>query len=116
MHVSWQPYRHPTIETMLKGFEAVGVPFNLDINGETQLGHTVVQNNAMNGERWSTYRSFLQPALDRKNLVVKTFATARRVLFEGAEFRAAGVEYPDAAGQVGSHSAQTVSQICDQGT
>ncbi|KAK3908261.1 Glucose dehydrogenase [FAD, quinone] [Frankliniella fusca] len=101
--VGWMAYRHPSLQVLAEAMEAAGVPFRLDVNGESQLGHSFVQTSTKGGERWSTYRSYLQPALGRPNLRVETFAKAKRVVFEQrdkAAPRAVGVEYTDAAGQV----------------
>ncbi|KAJ1528149.1 hypothetical protein ONE63_008063 [Megalurothrips usitatus] len=92
---------------MQAAMEDAGAAPRADINAEGQLGQQVVQTTTANGERWSTYRSYLEPALRRRNLRVVTFATATRVLFddkdraeEGAVPRAVGVEYRDAAGKI----------------
>ncbi|XP_034231041.1 glucose dehydrogenase [FAD, quinone]-like [Thrips palmi] len=101
--VSWEPYRHPAMPLFQRAFQAAGVPFRLDINAESQLGHSVVQTTTAGGERWSTYRSYVEPVLRRANLRVETFATARRVVLdaEGRDgLRAVGVEYEDARGQI----------------
>ncbi|XP_052132611.1 glucose dehydrogenase [FAD, quinone]-like [Frankliniella occidentalis] len=100
---SWQPYRHPSLQAVAEAMEAAGVPYRHDVNGESQLGHSFVQTSTRDGERWSTYRSYLLPALGRPNLFVETFAKATRVLFEQldkAKPTAVGVEYRNAAGQV----------------
>ena len=103
--MSWFPYRHPSIRRLSRGYDEISNPFLLDINAEEgQLGHSVVQTTSYKGERWSTYRSYLEPALrcGRPNLRVLTFAKVRRVLFrqDGDQPRARGVEFLDAAGQV----------------
>ncbi|KAJ1527516.1 hypothetical protein ONE63_007487 [Megalurothrips usitatus] len=104
--VSWMPYRHPAMGPLAEAMRADGVPERLDINAEGQLGHSVIQTTTANGERWSTYRSYLEPALDRENLRVVTYANVTRILFENAtaaaaaaEPRAVGVVYRDAAGK-----------------
>ncbi|KAE8736754.1 hypothetical protein FOCC_FOCC017791, partial [Frankliniella occidentalis] len=91
------------IKAVAEAMEAAGVPYRHDVNGESQLGHSFVQTSTRDGERWSTYRSYLLPALGRPNLFVETFAKATRVLFEQldkAKPTAVGVEYRNAAGQV----------------
>ena len=85
-------------------YQQLGEPFRLDLNAGDQRGHTVVQTTSAGGERWSTHRSYLQPAMARANLHVLTFTTARRVLFDNNTAasgpRAVAVEFQDAAGQV----------------
>lgn len=100
--VSWQRYRHPVIPLIGRAFEASGVSPRLDINAESQLGHSVVQTTSAGGERWTTYRSYVEPVLRRRNLRVETFATARKVVLEGkgTGLKAVGVEYQDARGKV----------------
>ncbi|XP_034245074.1 glucose dehydrogenase [FAD, quinone]-like [Thrips palmi] len=101
--VSWQPYRHPVLPVLAQAFEATGVPARLDINAESQLGHSVVQTTSAGGERWSAYRSYLEPVLHRGNLRVETFATASRVVLDDKAWgglRAVGVEYEDPQGKV----------------
>ncbi|XP_034243548.1 glucose dehydrogenase [FAD, quinone]-like [Thrips palmi] len=101
--VSWQPYRHPVLRAFAKAYDDLGTPSILDINGgQGQLGYSIAQTITADGERWSTYRSYLKPAMCRSNLRVETFATARRVLLDDKDGRprATGVEYQDAAGQV----------------
>ncbi|XP_052130163.1 glucose dehydrogenase [FAD, quinone]-like isoform X1 [Frankliniella occidentalis] len=110
--VSWQRFRHPSLQVLSQAMEATGLPFRLDVNGESQLGHSFVQTSTKDGERWSTYRSYLLPALGRPNLHVETFAKATRVLFEHrykGKPTAVGVEYTDAAGQV--HTARARKEV-----
>ncbi|KAE8739392.1 hypothetical protein FOCC_FOCC015114 [Frankliniella occidentalis] len=54
--VSWQRFRHPSLQVLSQAMEATGLPFRLDVNGESQLGHSFVQTSTKDGERWSTYR------------------------------------------------------------
>ncbi|XP_034234999.1 glucose dehydrogenase [FAD, quinone]-like [Thrips palmi] len=103
--VSWPPYRHPAIPRFAAAFAEAGVPPRLDINARGQLGHSVIQTTAAGGERWSTYRGYLQPALGRPNLRAITYATVTEVLFHHDQGlppkpRASGVKFRDAAGQV----------------
>jgi choline dehydrogenase-like flavoprotein len=70
---------------------AAGFPFNEDFNGPDQEGVNCYEVTQKCGERWSTARAFLQPALERPNLTVLTGAHAERVLFDGQ--RAAGVAF-----------------------
>lgn len=107
LSVSWQPYRHPAIPMVQEAMRNAGLASRLDVNAEGQLGETVVQTTTANGERWSTYRGYLEPELGRPNLRVVTYATATRILFddegdraEGSPPRALGVEYRDAAGEI----------------
>lgn len=101
--VSWESYRHPAMAPLAAAMNQLRIPFRGDINAHGQLGHSIAQSTQAHGERWSTYRSYLEPVMKRRsNLRVETFATARKVLLETFQTgpRAVGVEYENAAGQV----------------
>jgi len=70
--------------------QEAGLPWTEDFNGDTPEGGGIYQINTQNGQRCSSARAFLHPARSRKNLVVRTQAQVRRILFDGQ--RAAGVE------------------------
>jgi choline dehydrogenase-like flavoprotein len=84
------PYGHPLNAAFVRSAQEVGLPFNHDFNGASQLGAGFYQITAFEGERGNTARFFLRPALTRSNLEVRTDLTVARVLFEGR--RAVGVE------------------------
>lgn len=90
------PYRHALNSAFVRAAQEVGLPFNHDFNGESQLGAGFYQITAFQGERGNTARFFLRPAMDRSNLDVRTDLTVARVLFEGA--RAVGVECIESKG------------------
>jgi len=101
----WSPYhgvggplavsnpRHiyPIVRYVIEGAVERGHKYNPDYNGEEQLGWAHFQSTIKNGERWSTYRAFIEPAIHRKNLVIATLAHVTRVIFEGK--KAVGVEF-----------------------
>jgi choline dehydrogenase len=62
---------------------------NPDFNGESQDGFGLFHVTQKNGERWSTARAFLHPALPRSNLHIEANATALKILLTGR--RATGV-------------------------
>lgn len=68
------------------GFADLATP-----NSGLDEGVALTPVNQRRGARWSSYDAYLKPAMGRKNLVVRTGAHARRVVFEGR--RASGVEY-----------------------
>jgi len=68
-----------------------GYPFNPDFNGPRQEGVGPYQVTHVNGERCSTAKGYLTPALTRANLRVFTGAHTTRVLLE--KKRAMGVEF-----------------------
>ncbi len=90
-YVSRLRVEHPTTQPFLNGAAEVGLPVLTDYNGATQIGASLTQVSQRNGLRAGTGRTYLAPARRRKNLSVRTHATADRVLFENR--RAVGVEY-----------------------
>jgi choline dehydrogenase len=82
---------HPLCEAFIAGAVEQGIPRNPDYNGAEQAGVGYFQRTISNGWRMSTAKCFLKPAMARKNLDVRTYAQANRVLFDGT--RAVGVAY-----------------------
>ncbi|EHK63855.1 GMC family oxidoreductase [Achromobacter arsenitoxydans] len=82
---------HPLCEAFIAGAVEQGIPRNPDYNGAEQAGVGYFQRTIRNGWRMSTAKCFLKPAMARKNLDVRTYAQATRVLFDGT--RAIGVAY-----------------------
>jgi len=82
---------HPLCEAFIEGAVSLGIPRNLDYNGETQEGVSYTQRTIHNGRRMSAARAFLHPAMKRKNLHVVTHAHATGLVLEGR--RAVGVDY-----------------------
>jgi len=96
MRVSDGAHRHVLTEAFVRAAQEVELPgknapiaFNHDFNGEHQDGVGFYQVMSYRGERSSTSRSFLAPALKRGNVSVRTGSLVRRVLFDGR--RAVGV-------------------------
>ncbi|MCG6115408.1 MAG: choline dehydrogenase [Mesorhizobium sp.] len=58
---------------------------NADFNGERQEGFGLFQVTQRDGRRFSSARAFLEPALARPNLEVRTGALVQRVLFAGRQ-------------------------------
>ena len=82
---------HPICEAFIEGAQELGIPRNPDYNGARQEGVGYYQRNILHGWRQTTARTFLRPAAKRRNLEVRTQATATSVIFEGK--RAVGVRY-----------------------
>ena len=83
---------NPFQQHYLNAAREVGYPLNDDFNGAEQEGVGLYQVTQDNGERWSSYRAYLEPHLGtRSNLRVEVGAQTLRILFEGR--RAVGVEY-----------------------
>jgi choline dehydrogenase len=84
------PYHlHPITARFVEAGSALGWPVNLDLNGASREGIGLVQSNIRDGVRHSVVDGYLDPALDRPNLMVRTSAPVQRIAFEGA--RAVGV-------------------------
>ncbi|XP_062616582.1 glucose dehydrogenase [FAD, quinone]-like [Saccostrea cucullata] len=64
-----------------RGMEEIGYRV-VDCNGRTQIGYCPGQETVRNGERWSTAKAFLRPAMNRPNLHVVTNAYVTKILVE----------------------------------
>lgn len=84
-------------EAFVEGCVEAGIPRNDDFNGAEQegAGFFQVTQSPLGGRRGSAGTDFLDEALARPNLTVKTGALASRVLFSGKT--ATGVEYTRAS-------------------
>lgn len=72
--------------------EAAGFAYSEDLSGDAQEGYSPAEVTIDgNGRRASTSKAYLEPALERPNLHLRTRAQAMRILFEGD--RAVGIEY-----------------------
>lgn len=83
--------RHPLLDAFIEAGIEAGHPRNPDYNGTSQEGFGYYQVTQRAGRRWSAYRAYLEPAMRRPNLTVRTHAQAMRVLIEDG--RAAGIVY-----------------------
>jgi choline dehydrogenase len=81
---------HKVNRYFFAALEEVGLPRSDGFNGDNPEGGGIYQINTRNGRRCSSARAFLCPARRRRNLVVRTNAQVRRVLFDGLTAR--GVE------------------------
>lgn len=97
---------NPFQQHYLKAAEQVGYPLNSDFNGAEQEGLGLYQVTQKDGERWSAYRGYLKPHLDRTNLSVQTDALTQRILFDGK--RAIGVEYKQGGKTITVHARKEV--------
>ncbi len=89
--VSWQP-RDPLITPrMLEAAARLGYAESADFHGPQAEGFGLPDFTIRRGRRDSTAIAYLDPALNRRNLVVETGAHATRIVIERG--RAVGVEY-----------------------
>ncbi|MGE3067362.1 MAG: GMC family oxidoreductase [Hyphomicrobiaceae bacterium] len=84
-------WRHPLCDAFIEGAVSLGIPRNRDYNGAIQEGVSYAQRTIHKGLRVSAARSFLHPAMRRKNLRVETHAHATELVLDGR--RAVGVRY-----------------------
>ncbi|XP_060076751.1 glucose dehydrogenase [FAD, quinone]-like [Ylistrum balloti] len=87
------PVTRPNITPMHELYLRAGrdLGYNVsDCNGEDQIGFCWMQSTIKNGERWSSYRSFIKPHLDRPNLHVRLNTYTTKVIIKNN--KAIGVE------------------------
>lgn len=89
--VKRQGYRDRANMAYLQAALQAGHPRTEDYNGALQDGVDLIQVNHRRGTRSSSSREYLRSVAPKRNLTIRTKATAHRVLFEGD--RATGVEY-----------------------
>jgi choline dehydrogenase len=82
---------HPLCKNYLRAGEQTGLPFNPDMNGESQEGVGLYQINTKHGLRMSAAKAYLHPALKRDNLTLISRAHVSKVLFDGK--RASAIEF-----------------------
>jgi len=88
----------PICEAYFKAGQELGIPFNPDMAGETQDGLGYYQLTQRDARRSSASMAFLQPALSRPNLTLRTGAQVLRIVVE--QGRATGVDLDDGKGGV----------------
>lgn len=80
----------PLAEAFIEACGQIGIPQNLDYNGEEQLGASFLQFTIKKNKRHSTAAAFLKPAMKRSNLTVRTNSLVKSILIENG--KAVGVE------------------------
>ena len=91
LHVEDRRYTHPLSYAWVESAVDNGFKPTDDFNGAEQEGAGLYQVTCRKGRRWSVAKAYLEPALDRPNLAVRTSALASRVVIENG--RAVGVAY-----------------------
>ncbi|XP_017761389.1 PREDICTED: glucose dehydrogenase [FAD, quinone]-like [Eufriesea mexicana] len=89
MNVERLPYQPPFAWDILNAADEAGFGVSEDLAGDKITGFTVAQTISKKGVRTTSFRSFVQPAKDRKNLHVVVNALVTKVNFIGN--RAVGV-------------------------
>jgi choline dehydrogenase len=83
----------PICEAYFEAAAALGIPRNMDVNGETQDGAAFYQLTQRNARRSSAAMAYLGPNRGRANLTIKYGAQVRRI--DVANGRATGVTLID---------------------
>jgi choline dehydrogenase-like flavoprotein len=83
----------PICEAYFEAAAELGIPRNMDVNGETQDGVCYYQLNQRYVRRSSAAMAYVKPNMHRKNLTVKLGAQVRRITVSYG--RATGVEMLD---------------------
>ncbi len=91
LHVSKASSPNPIYRAAIEAGAQAGHLVTKDFNGFQQEGWGPYQMTIKDGERWSSAKAYLYPALNRPNLTCVTGARTSRVLLEKG--RAIGVEY-----------------------
>ena len=100
---------HPSVTDFVEAAHRTGLP-RIDVfTGVEHEGAGVLQSNIRNGLRHSAYDAYIKPVRQRSNLVVRTGAHVRRVLFDGRE--ATGVEVLE-GGQIRTYTALREVILC----
>ena len=87
---------NPVSRMFIEAGESVGLPEKTDFNNGDQFGVGIYNVTQKDGTRWSSYRAFLKPVLDRPNLTVLPETETRRLILDGT--RVTGVEVATKAG------------------
>lgn len=83
----------PICEAFFEAAAQLGIPRNMDVNGERQDGAAYYQLTQRNVRRSSAAMAYLAPNRHRRNLTVRLGAQVRRLIVESG--RATGVELTD---------------------
>lgn len=96
LHVDLHRDPNPVSRMFIKAGRAKQLSENTDMNGAVQEGLGIYNVTQKDGLRWSSFRAFLHPVMDRPNLTVLSGTDTKRVLIENG--RAVGVEISTAEG------------------
>ncbi len=86
----------PIVDAYFRAAQELGIPYNHDVNGESQDGVGPYQLTQRNARRSSAAVAYLKPIRSRRNLTVRTGANVLKVVVEKG--RAVGVEVAGANG------------------
>lgn len=88
--VTTGPCENPLYQAFIEAGVQAGYRHTEDLNGYSQEGFGSMDMTINDGVRWSTKKAYLNPAMERKNLEVRSRALVTKVLMRGN--RATGIE------------------------
>lgn len=91
LNVSFAKYPSPLSKIFIEACGQSGIPYNEDYNGAQQYGASMLQFTIKHNQRHSTATAFLQPALKRDNLTVRSNALVKQIIIENNS--AKGIEF-----------------------
>jgi len=91
LHTSYGPMKNPLYSVFVEAATQAGYAATEDVNGFRQEGFGRMDRTIHQGKRWSAASAYLKPAMNRKNLVVRTGVRVTKLDFEGK--RAVAVRY-----------------------
>ena len=105
--VSDSRFRHPLSQAFVRAAQEVGIPYNDDFNGASQMGAGFYQSTTLEGRRASTAATYLAAVRGNPLLHIRTGAHVLKLLIE--EGQARGVLWRDAQG--GEHQALAKAEV-----
>ncbi|TMS36019.1 hypothetical protein L596_003288 [Steinernema carpocapsae] len=91
LHVLQGRCENPLHKAFMESGAQQGMGYTADMNGYRQEGTGPMDMTIRNGQRWSSSKAYLWPALQRPNLHTSSGVTCTRVLFHGK--KAIGIEF-----------------------
>lgn len=91
LSIEHNPYKTPIADIFVEANKAMGLD-EIDYNSDENIGVAHLQATTFKGRRHSAYKSFIQPALKRKNLHIMLNTRATKVLINPKTKVAYGVE------------------------
>ncbi|MBU2880087.1 GMC family oxidoreductase [Aliiglaciecola lipolytica] len=82
LHVNDLRHTNKLSQSFVKSAAQVGMPILQDFNGEEREGLGFYQVTQVNGQRCSSAKGYLQPALQRSNLTVLTHAQVEHIVVD----------------------------------
>jgi choline dehydrogenase len=103
------PDAHPMSRVFIDACKDLGYPETDDFNGPQMIGTGWHHIDVKDGQRQGALHAYLEPALGRPNLVLRTGAQAMNLVFEGD--RCVGVRYRQDAPQPAEGEGRTLDPV-----